>query len=78
MTLEPHRVSQKRVENNFDFKNICDNHDQIKVMFSDFGRQPPVTFESTPSINMHEPLPDDVPAVLPACTTFTSENEPKI
>ena len=47
-------------------------------MFSDFGRQPPVTFESTPSINMHEPLPDDVPAVLPACTTFTGENEPKI
>ena len=47
-------------------------------MFSEFGRQPPVNFVSVPSIKMHEPLPDDVPAVLPACTTSTRENEPKI
>ena len=53
----------KIVESDFDFKNNCDNHDQSYVMFSDFGRQPPVTFVSAPSINMHEPLPDDVPAV---------------
>ena len=68
----------KIVNSEFDFKNICDRHDKICVEFSDFGRQPPVTFVSAPTINLHEPLPDDVPAVQPTCTTSEIENEPKI
>ena len=45
------------------FTNISDNLDKKDVLFSDFGRQPPVVFVSLPNSNMHEPLPDDVPAV---------------
>ena len=60
------------------FKNISEKVDKNSVLFSEIGRQPPVDFVSLPNSKLHEPLPDDVPAVQPTCATSTSENEPKI
>ena len=59
------------------FKNISDNNDEQYDSYELFGRQPPVRFDSLPCNMMHEPLPDDVPVVHPACTTSSNENLPK-
>ena len=59
------------------FKNISDNSDKQYDSYELFGRQPPVRFDSLPSNNMREALPDDVPVVHPACTTSSNENLPK-
>ena len=66
----------KEVKKNF--KNISDNIDKKYDSYEMLGRQPPVSFVPLPSNTMHEPLPDDVPAVHPACTTSSKENKPKI
>ena len=59
------------------FENICDNLDKKDVSYCMLGRQPPVNFVSLMNSEMHEPLPDDVPVVHPACTTSSNENLPK-
>ena len=71
----PQCVPKEFVRN---FKNICDNLDKKDDSYDMLGRQPPVSFVSLMSNTMHEPLPDDVPAVHPACTTSSKGNKPKI
>ena len=45
---------------------------KLSLVIMEDNRQ--LFFKSTPSIVMCEPLPDDVPAGKPTCTTSENEN----